>query len=142
MTSYNVYPIDHKNWRRALNEARRAGYKANFPRNCETLDHRFGTYGSYMLGNGKPADAIYIKRSIGTIEGGEAKTMMLTGRVRKRAPRRENPFQPGDTAIRSYHGADISVLVKEVRSRTCIICFEMAGKLHQHAIAYDQLRPG
>ena len=142
MSTLKLYPIQQQNWRKALAENRRDGHKSYFPRNCERLDHRTGTYGGYMIATGKPAEAVYIRRSIGVIEAGVAKAMLLTGRVRKRAPRRENPFQPGDKAIRLYHGADVPVVVKEVRLRTCIISFSMAGKEHQQAIPYDQLRPG
>ena len=141
MSTIKVYPIHTRSWRKALEEMRRGGDRAYYPRYC-SQEGRPGVYKGYALGTGKPSEAIYVRKSIGVVDRGVAKQMMLIGRVRQRHHRIENPFTPGDTAIRSMHGADIAVRIVEARGRTCIIAYDMLGKTHQQAISYTQLRPG
>lgn len=137
----NIYPISHQSWRKALQENRRHGFKSYFARDCRTLERRSGTYGAYMLARGKPADAVYIRRSIGTVEDGVARTMLLTGRVRRL--RVENPYKAGDkVTITRGALADIKAIVLETRGRTCLVAHEMFRKQHTQAISYTQLRPG
>ena len=56
----------------------------------------------------------------------------------KAPPRAENPFKPGDTAIRG----ELAVKVVSTSGRACLIAWDMLGKTHTQSIHYTQLRPG
>lgn len=141
MSDLHVFPIKSQSWKKALDEMRRDGHRAYYPRDC-SRERRPGVYKGYALGTGRPADAIYVRASIGVVEHGVARQMLLTGRVRSRSPRVENPFKPGDKVLFSLLRADVQATVTETRSRTCRIAYDMLGKTHTQAINYTQLRPG
>lgn len=144
-TTLTVYTTPPQKEHKALDECRRARIKAALPR-CKLRKASFGRVSAplapgYVYAEGKPADAKHLRQSIGTVPRAAISKLWQHARVRQ-APRPENPFKPGDTAIRSMLGADITVTIKDVRGRTCIIAYDMLGKTHQQAIAYTQLRPG
>ena len=143
MSNLSIYPISAQAWRKSLAEIRRSGNRAYLARDCSRVERRAPLFGAYAIATGKPAEAVYVRKAIGIIEKGTANQMLLTGRVRKRAPRSENPYKAGDRVVIARGAfAELRAEVLETRGRTCLIAHELIGKTHTQAISYTQLRPG
>lgn len=149
MSTINIYATTPNREHKAAEECRQARIRAYLP-GSKLAKRSFGRARApltpgYVYAEGKPLEAKHM-RSLKTkgntsVSRSEVAKLYAHCRVRQ-IVRHENPFSAGDTAIRSMHGADITVRVVETRGRTCIIAYEMLGKTHQQAIAYAQLRPG
>lgn len=136
-----VYTVPPQQERKAAEECRRARIKAYLPRSVIKKAKRPITP-CYIYAEGKPIEAKHVRRRLGTVSRADVSRLQAFARLRP-AKRQENPFKRGDIVIRSIgNGVEVTATVLEVRSRICIIAYEMISKTHQQAIAYDQLRPG
>lgn len=145
MSTINIYTTPPQREHKAAEECRQARIRAYLP-GAKLAKRSFGRARApltpgYVYAEAKPLEAKHLRSRLGTVPRSEVAKLYAHCRVRQ-IVRHENPFSAGDTAIRSMHGADITVRVVETRGRTCIIAYEMLGKTHQQAIAYAQLRPG
>ena len=144
MSLISIYTTPPQRERKALEEIRRNGDRAYLPRVPKQQGARPSPIApGYVFATGKPSEAVYVKRKVGMVTKDGVRELMLTGRVRKRAPLRVNPFNAGDqVTIAKGHLAEVRAKVIETRKQTCIVAYEMCGKTHQQAIPYDVLRPG
>lgn len=145
-THLTVYTTPPQQERKARDEIVNAGFNAVVP--MEERDTDFGpreypTAPGYVFATGKPFNAHYVRRRVGVTTEDGMKVLILTGRIRERMPRDENPYKKGDHVIIAKGAfTDIRAEVLETRGRTCLIAHEMMHKVHTQAISYTQLRPG
>jgi hypothetical protein len=138
-STLKLYPIPSNQWRKSLEEIRRFGHKAYLARDCNRIAHRTPLYGPYVIATGKPAEAIYVRKAIGPIEPGDARRMLLTGRVRKRpTPTIANPYSIGQAVLIG----EIPCTVAATDGPLCVIAWTMVGKQHLKPVHYSRLRPG
>ena len=148
MSNIQIYRAVPGQEHRAAAECRRAGIRAALPRN-KMRRPAFGRASSplapgYIFAERRPENAHYIHggKPLGSINRADVSKLWTHCRMRPRA-RPDNPYAAGDRVIVPIgHMAEVPAQVIEVRLRTCIIAYDMAGKTHQQAVAYTQLRPG
>ena len=143
----NIYQTPPQQEHRALDDCRRASIKAALPRS-KLRKACFGRVSSalaagYVYAEGKPKDTPYMRgKPLGSVTRGEIAKLWAHCRVRTPA-RPENPYKAGDHVIIAKGPfTELRAKVLEIRSRSCIIAFDLLGKTHQQAMTYMQLRPG
>jgi hypothetical protein len=139
LSAYRVPPMME---RKAAQELREAGSRAYLPRDRND-PRRSPIARGYVFTNYKPAFAKHVRSKVGDCS--RAEVLRICTKLR-RQERNDNPFKPGDTAIKTVGKApvqvEIQVTVSAVSGRVCLIAWEMMGKTHQQSIHYTQLRPG
>lgn len=93
---------------------------------------------SYLPANGKPRDAKYVGRAIGTVDRVEIIKLQANADRLQRRSVEIIPFKPGQTAFKG----DIPVRVASITGRFCRIEWDMLGKRQTQSIHYTKLRPG
>ena len=132
---------------RAAEELERAGYEYDLP--TETIERhtpgRKPTVRSvpllrqYISANGKPHDAKYVKKSIGTVDRVEIIRLKTTmDRIKERKNRASNPFEVGQPVC----VGDVPGVVADKIGEDCMVAVEMLGKQHLRPVHYSRLRPG
>ena len=141
---YRTAPqMEHK----AAQELERAGYEYDLP--TETIERhtpgRKPTVRSvpllrqYISANGKPHDAKYVKKSIGTVDRVEIIRLKTTmDRIQERALVASNPYAIGQSVCLG----EVPGVVASTVGEQCVVAVIMLGKQHLRPVHYSRLRPG
>ncbi len=132
---------------RAAEELTRAGYSPELP--TETIErHTPGRKPNvrtvplmrqYISANGKPHDAKYVKKSIGTVDRVEIIRLKATmDRIQEKALLASNPYQISQPV---WLG-EVPGVVASTVGEQCFVAVTMLGKQHLRPVHYSRLRPG
>jgi hypothetical protein len=132
---------------KAEQELSRAGYGPELP--TEQIERR--TPGrkpvvrevpimrGYITAYGKPHDAKYVKRAIGTVDPVEIIRLKTTmDRIQERARLASNPYQIGQPVSLG----EVPGVVASTVGEQCFVAVTMLGKQHLRPVHYSRLRPG
>jgi hypothetical protein len=132
---------------KAAEELTRAGYSPELP--TETIErHTPGRKPTvrtvpimrqYISANGKPHDAKYVKKAIGTVDPVEIIRLKTTmDRIQERALLATNPYQIGQPVSLG----EVPGVVASTVGEQCFVAVTMLGKQHLRPVHYSRLRPG
>lgn len=140
-STISIYVTPPQKERKAAEECRRARIKAYLPL-AKVRNRKAPLTPGYVYAEAKPYDAKHLRQRLGSVP--RADVSRLWAHCRVRTPSRpENPYKAGDQVIIAKGSfAEVRAKVIEIRSRTCIVAFDLLGKTHQQAMTYMQLRPG
>lgn len=141
MSTISIYVTPPQKERKAAEECRRAKIRAYLPL-AKIKSRKAPLTPGYVYAEGKPYEAQHLRQRLGNVSRSDVSRMWAHCRVRHPS-RPENPFKAGDAVVIAKGGfAEVRAKVIEIRSRACIVAFELLGKEHQQALSYVQLRPG
>jgi hypothetical protein len=93
----------------------------------------------YITANGKPHDAKYVKKAIGTVDPVEIIRLKTTmDRIQEKKLRASNPFAVGQPVC----VGDVPGVVAEKMGEDCVVAVTMLGKQHLRPVHYSRIRPG